>query len=54
VGGGSTSIVLESQGRAGDLYVTAQIKAPKRLSDRKREFFESLREASAFDPRQSV
>ena len=41
------------KGSAGDLYVTAQIKVPKRLSDRERELFESLREASAFDPRQS-
>lgn len=39
------------KGSAGDLYVTAQIKVPKKLSDRERELYEALREASGFDPR---
>jgi len=39
------------KGEAGDLYVTAQIKVPKRLSRRERELYQALREASAFDPR---
>jgi DnaJ-class molecular chaperone len=39
------------KGSAGDLYVTAQIKVPKKLSDRERELYEALRAASGFDPR---
>jgi curved DNA-binding protein len=36
---------------SGDLYATVQIRVPKKLSDRERELFEQLADASTFDPR---
>ncbi|HEU4599526.1 MAG TPA: DnaJ C-terminal domain-containing protein [Solirubrobacterales bacterium] len=38
----------------GDLYATVRIVVPKRLSERERELFEQLGEASRFDPRKEV
>lgn len=38
-------------GPPGDLYVTTKIVVPKSLTDKERELFEALRDASAFDPR---
>jgi curved DNA-binding protein len=35
----------------GDLYATIKIVVPKKLSERERELFEQLAEASQFDPR---
>ena len=40
----------ESGGR-GDLYAVISVKVPKKLSNRERELFEQLRDASTFDPR---
>lgn len=38
-------------GGSGDLYVTAQIKVPGRLSRKERELFEKLQKTSSFNPR---
>jgi curved DNA-binding protein len=38
-------------GGAGDLYAGVSIVVPATLTDRERELFESLRDASRFDPR---
>lgn len=42
------------EGDAGDLYVTAKIKVPKRLSRKERELYEEMRRFSSFKPRASV
>jgi curved DNA-binding protein len=42
------------KGVAGDLYVTAKIKVPKRLSRKERELYEKMRKVSSFNPRASV
>ena len=39
-------------GGAGDLYAVLGIEAPATLTDRERELFEALRQASKFNPRQ--
>jgi curved DNA-binding protein len=39
------------RGARGDLYARIMIAVPKKLSRRERELFESLAEASEFDPR---
>jgi curved DNA-binding protein len=41
-------------GGRGDLYATLRIAVPERLSDRERELFEQLAEASRFDPRRDA
>jgi len=40
-------------GRPGDLFARVKIMVPPRLTDRERELFEQLKQASAFDPRTS-
>jgi curved DNA-binding protein len=40
-------------GRPGDIYARVKIMVPTTLSDRERELFEQLRNASTFDPRMS-
>lgn len=40
-----------TNGSSGDLYAVVEIHVPKRLSNRERELFEQLAEASRFDPR---
>jgi curved DNA-binding protein len=40
-----------SGGEHGDLYAEIQIVVPRKLSERERELFERLAEASSFDPR---
>lgn len=42
------------RGGRGDLYATVSIVTPKRLSDRERDLFRQLAEASSFDPRAGV
>jgi curved DNA-binding protein len=39
------------QGGAGDLFAVAQIVVPSQLSERERELYESLRQASGTNPR---
>ena len=39
------------RGGAGDLYAVAQIVVPPQITERERELFASLKEASSFDPR---
>jgi len=39
------------RGGAGDLYAVAQIVVPPQATERERELFASLKEASSFDPR---
>ena len=39
------------RGGAGDLYAVAQIVVPPQVTERERELFASLKEASTFDPR---
>jgi curved DNA-binding protein len=39
------------RGGAGDLYAVVQIVVPAQTTERERELFASLKEASAFDPR---
>ncbi len=39
------------KGTPGDLYAVVKIAVPRRLSKKERELFESLREASSFNPR---
>ena len=41
----------DGRGGHGDLYATVRIEVPKRLSDRERELFEQLAQASSFNPR---
>jgi len=41
----------KSRGGAGDLYAVAQIVVPPQATERERELFASLKEASSFDPR---
>lgn len=41
----------DGRGGHGDLYATVRIEVPKRLSDRERELFEQLADASGFNPR---
>ncbi|MFW5968077.1 MAG: DnaJ C-terminal domain-containing protein, partial [Persicimonas sp.] len=38
-------------GARGDLYARLQIRVPEELTERERELFEQLAEASDFDPR---
>jgi curved DNA-binding protein len=40
------------KGNDGDLYVVLSVAVPKKLSDRERELFEELQQASSFNPRQ--
>jgi len=39
------------RGGAGDLYAVAQVVLPPQVSERERELFTSLKDASSFDPR---
>jgi len=39
------------RGGAGDLYAVAQIVVPPQVTERERELFSSLKEASSFEPR---
>ena len=39
------------RGGAGDLYAVAQIVVPAQATERERELFASLKEASSFNPR---
>jgi curved DNA-binding protein len=41
------------RGGRGDLYAVISVKVPKQLSNRERELFEQLRDASTFDPRRA-
>jgi curved DNA-binding protein len=43
----------ERDGGRGDLYARVQVVVPKTLSERERELFEALADASSFDPRGS-
>jgi curved DNA-binding protein len=43
----------DRHGVRGDLYARVQIVVPKSLSERERELFEELADASRFDPRGS-
>jgi curved DNA-binding protein len=44
----------DGKGGKGDLYASVRIVVPKQISDRERELFEQLAQASSFDPRKEA